>query len=90
MNYMNYLNENWKSLEFPLIQSKDGTWSRRNATLSNLKNLFKDEEMKMYEDFAFQVKPDYLEDRTISVLFKDYEQGFICLMRWIGLNKTDL
>ena len=81
-----WLSETWESIDFPLIGYKLGWWHNRNATLTGLKALLKRENLKLYEDYAIIVNPEYKDHRVITVKFKQEGQGLICLMHWMASN----
>jgi hypothetical protein len=81
-----WLSENWESVDFPLIGYKAGTWHNRNATLTGLKALLQRENLKLYEDYAIIVNPEYKDYRAVTVKFKQEGQGLICLMQWMASN----
>jgi hypothetical protein len=82
-----HLTENWETIQFPLIKHlNNGKWLAKNATLSNLKKLFSQENLKHYKDYVIVVMPEQIEDRVITVKFREDGQGLICLIKWIGSN----
>ena len=81
-----WLTENWESVDFPLVNARDGKWHNRNATLTGLKGLFQRENLKMYEDYVILVNPEYKDYRMLTVKFKQEGQGLICLMHWMSSN----
>lgn len=84
--YEPWLSESWEAVDFPLIKNNKYNWRHRNATLSGLKALFAKENLKMYQDYVIQVKPEHKDHRLITVKFKDEGQGLICLLHWISSN----
>ena len=83
---MNYWTEIGEIISFPLIKVKEGKWVSKNATLSNLKRLFIQENLKQYLDYVIITMPEYKEEREITVKFREQGQGLICLMKWLGSN----
>jgi hypothetical protein len=83
---MNYWTEIGEIISFPLIKVKEGKWVSRNATLSNLKRLFIQENLKQYLDYVIIVMPESTEERVIAVKFREQGQGLICLLKWMGSN----
>ena len=81
-----WLSKQWEAIDFPLINSKGGSWQHKNATLTRLKSLLQKENLKMYEDFVIVVNPEYKEYRSITVKFKEEGQGLIILFYWLSSN----
>ena len=81
-----WLSEKWEAVDFPLINSKGGGWQHKNATLTGLKALLHNENLKMYQDFVIVVNPEYKDHRSITVKFKEEGQGLILLFYWLASN----
>ena len=81
-----WLSEQWEAVDFPLINSKSGSWHNKNATLTGLKALLQRENLKQYKDFVIVVNPEYKDYRSVTVRFKEEGQGLILLFYWIASN----
>jgi hypothetical protein len=85
-DFVKHLSEAWEAVDFPIITSRNGSWTNRNQTLSGLKAMLSQDNLKMYQDYVIQVNPEIREDRYITVRFREEGAGTIYAIKWIGSN----
>lgn len=85
-NFVKHLSENWETIDFPLVTLREGKWKNHNYTLSGLKAMLSQDNMKLYQDYVIIVSTETNDQRYIRIMFKDHGQGLIYLMKWIGSN----
>ena len=85
-DFVKHLSENWETTDFPLVTLREGKWTNRNYTLSALKSMLSQDNLKLYQDYVIVVNTELNDQRCIRVMFKEHGQGLIYLMKWIGSN----
>lgn len=81
---MKHLSENWEAIDFPLITARGDRWANRNFTLSSLKSMLTQDNLKLYEDYVIQTNTEVREQRCVTIRFKEEGQGLIYLIKWVG------
>ena len=85
--FVKHLSEHWEAIDFPLISSKrNGGWANKNLTLSGLKAMLSQDNLKMYQDYVIQVNPKMKENRFITVRFREEGVGLLYVIKWVSSN----